>query len=93
MLKGNSLLINGIHTRQPLTLDLLKSPKYETTVNTSNWGPLLWCLHSSNFVMFDALVWKYEMNLRKELFLDSDGDIGELSSPADEMLPFLIVID
>lgn len=36
--------ISRISTNKPLTLDLLKSPKYETTVNTSAWGPLLWCL-------------------------------------------------
>lgn len=43
--------------------------------------------------MFDTLVTKYGMNLRKELFLDADGDIGENASIKDEMLPFLIVVD
>jgi hypothetical protein len=44
--------------------------------------------------MFDTLVTKYAMNLRKELFLDADGDVGiENASTKDEMLPFLIVVD
>jgi len=44
--------------------------------------------------MFDTLIAKYPMNLRKELFLDADGDIGfENASIKEEMLPFLIVVD
>ncbi|TNV82772.1 hypothetical protein FGO68_gene9238 [Halteria grandinella] len=79
---------------QNVQLDFLKSPKHQVSVNTSFWGPLLWCLQSQNYSLFQHLLAKYNPNLRKELFLDLDDDFGEeTSSYSNELLPFVIVVD
>lgn len=79
---------------QSINIELLNSPRYQITVDTIKWGPLLWCFYSGSYPLLLHLVTTYSFNLRKELLLDPDEDPGEDSAGQfNELMPFLIVID